>query len=255
MVDMPSDVSGSLLAGRGLTKRYGGLVAVNDVDIDIRPGDVVAVVGGNGAGKSTLVGILSGAIIPDSGSLFINGSPVHLSSPRDAREYGIEVVWQDLALASDLDASANFFLGRELVYGKKPHMLMPMNRRAMTRQTAERLAELHIHLPSVAKVPVGRLSGGQAQAVAIARSVALGAKVVLMDEPTAALGVAQARDVLALVRKTAERGAGVLLITHTLSSVPDVATRVLVLRRGMAAAQLAAGEFTTESLTQIILGG
>jgi simple sugar transport system ATP-binding protein len=224
------------------------------VDFSVYPGEVVALVGDNGAGKSTLVKILVGAVIPDAGVIEFRGDPLKLSSPHDARELGIETVYQDLALAPARDTAANMFLGRELVYGGLLRPLGLLRRREMVNLTKERLKELQIVLPSVAGVPVGRLSGGQQQAVAVARAGSWATNVLFMDEPTAALGVQQTEAVLELAKRVADRGVGVVLITHIMPHVMAVADRLVVLRHGRKVADTPSSGVTTDELVRLIVG-
>jgi simple sugar transport system ATP-binding protein len=243
-----------ILEGRGLSKHYGPVVALNNVDFAVYPGEVVALVGDNGAGKSTLVKILSGAVLPDSGTIFFSGERAAIHNPHDARARGIETVYQDLALVSARDTTANMFLGRELVYGGALRPLAIERRRAMVQFTEERLAELGIELPDVKGLPIDRLSGGQRQAVAVARATAWATKVLFMDEPTAALGVQQTEAVLELTRRVAAKGIGVVLITHIMPHVMEVADRLVVLRHGRKVADLPSAGVTTDDLVRLIVG-
>jgi ABC-type sugar transport system ATPase subunit len=244
----------AVFEGRGLSKHYGPVVALDSVDFAIRPGEVIALVGDNGAGKSTLVKILSGAVAPDEGEILYHGEKVSLSNPHDARERGIETVYQDLALVPARDTTANMFLGRELLYGGILRPFCVLKRRSMVKFTEERLKELGITLPSATGVPVERLSGGQRQAVAVARASAWATNVLFMDEPTAALGVQQTAAVLELVKKVASKGIGVVLITHIMPHVMDVADRLVVLRHGRKVADIPSAGVTTEDLVRLIVG-
>jgi simple sugar transport system ATP-binding protein len=239
-----------LLEARDLTKHYGQVRALDGASFTVYPGEVVALIGDNGAGKSTLVKSLSGAIRPDSGQIVISGQPVHLSSPVDAREHGIETVYQDLALAPDLDAAANLHLGRELYRSRFLHVL---NRAEMRRQAITAFAELGIDLPDPA-APVASLSGGQRQSVAVARAVAYASKVIFMDEPTAALGVVQTRRVLDLIGRVRDNGLSVVLISHNMPEVMEVADRVEVLRLGQRVAIFKRGEAKMEDLVGAMTG-
>jgi len=198
----------TLLEARGLTKRYGGVIANEGIDLTLRSHEIVAIVGDNGAGKSTLVKMLCGALPPDDGEIVYKGEPIKFDGPLDARRRGIEIVHQDLALAPFLDVVGNLFLGRELTLG--PRALGVMHRRKMTLQAKKQLADLEITLPRLTRFPVSRLSGGQQQAVAVARAAAWARSVLFMDEPTAALGVRQSRAVLELARRLASRGTAVV---------------------------------------------
>ena len=249
-----SDDRVPVFEGRGLSKHYGPVVALDDVDFSIYAGEVVALVGDNGAGKSTLVKILSGAVQPDEGTMYYDGQKVTIGNPHAARERGIETVYQDLALVPARDTTANMFLGRELVYGGLLRPFCLLKRRAMAKFTEQRLAELGIKLPAATGLPIERLSGGQRQAVAVARASAWATKVLFMDEPTAALGVQQTAAVLELVRKIAAQGVGVVLITHIMPHVVDVADRLVVLRHGRKVADLPSEGVTTETLVRLIVG-
>ncbi len=221
-----------LLHAHGLVKNYGHVQALAGADFDLRQHEIHALVGDNGAGKSTLIKVFSGDIQPDEGSLEIEGRPVHFASPRDAQIAGIETVYQDLALASTLDTAMNIHLGREIyvhgLFGK----LRFINRPAMRRNAAEQLKDLGIELPSV-KVPVSDLSGGQRQAVAVARAAAWGRRILIMDEPVAALAPQQTEFVLSLMRRARDdRGLSVIFISHNLPHVFLASDRVSVLRHG-----------------------
>jgi D-xylose transport system ATP-binding protein len=214
----------AVLSLRGVSKNFGAVSALTNVDLDIRGGEIVALVGDNGAGKSTLVKILAGAHSPSSGSIAFEGKPVTLSSPVDALRLGIATVFQDLALCENLDVVANIFLGRELDPFRLDEVAMEV--RAWTL-----LSELSARIPSV-REPVASLSGGQRQTVAIARSLLMQPRVVLLDEPTAALGVAQTAEVLNLIERVRDRGLGVVMISHNMEDVRAVADRIVVLRLG-----------------------
>jgi simple sugar transport system ATP-binding protein len=242
-----------LLEARGLTKRYGHVHALQGADFTAYRGEVVALIGDNGAGKSTLVKALSGAIRPDGGAIALDGSVVHLDSPLDAQRRGIETVYQDLALAPDLDAAANLHLGRELYYGGVLRPLNILDRGAMRRAARTAFAELGIDLRDIT-VPVGSLSGGQRQSVAVARAVAYADKVIFMDEPTAALGVVQRGRVLDTIRRVRDRGVSVVLISHNMPEVLAVADRVEVLRLGRRVARFTAAESTVEELVGAMTG-
>jgi len=239
-----------LLEARGVSKRYGNVLALDGADFTVLPGEVVALIGDNGAGKSTLVKTLSGAIRPDSGEILIGGKPVRMASPLDARVHGIETVYQDLALAPDLDAAANLHLGRELYRLKFLHVL---NRSAMRQRAVTAFADLGVKLPDVA-APVGTLSGGQRQSVAVARAVLYASKVIFMDEPTAALGVVQRERVLDTIRRVRDRGIAVVLISHNMPEVLAVADRVEVLRMGRRVAVYTASQSSVEELVGAMTG-
>lgn len=239
---------------RGLTKRFGSVVAVDSVDLDIRGSEVLALIGDNGAGKSTLVKMICGAIQPDMGEIFLQGELVSFETPHEARMRGIETIWQDLALAPSLDVAGNLYVGREVVYGRLPRILGLLNRRAMARGAEERLRGLEISLPAISGVPVANLSGGQRQAVAIARAAAWATDALMMDEPTAALGVKQSQATLELARSIAARGLAVVLITHNLPHVMQYADRIVVLRHGRKVADLPRSDATPERLVSLIVG-
>jgi simple sugar transport system ATP-binding protein len=239
-----------LLEARDLIKNYGQVRALDGASFTVLPGEIVALIGDNGAGKSTLVKALSGAIRPDGGEILIHGRAVHLSSPLDAREHGIETVYQDLALAPDLDAAANLHLGRELYFIP---FLRVLNRAQMRRQAVAAFAELGIDLPDPG-APVASLSGGQRQSVAVARAVAYASSVIFMDEPTAALGVVQRGKVLDTVRRVRDRGVAVVLISHNMPEVLAVADRIEVLRLGRRVARFAASDASVEDLVGAMTG-
>lgn len=215
---------------RNIKKSFGAIQALRGVDLTLYKNEVLGLVGDNAAGKSTLMKVLSGAYIPDEGEILIEGQPVHFSNPMDARRMGIEMVYQDYALANNLDVAANVFLGREVVkYRVGPFQVMDYHQ--MEEETRELLTRLNIRLPSV-KQKVERLSGGQRQAVAIARATAFNAKVIIMDEPTAALSVASTEQVLELIQELKGQGASIIIISHRLEDVFQVGDRMIVLRQG-----------------------
>jgi simple sugar transport system ATP-binding protein len=239
-----------VLEARKLIKHYGHVLALDEADFTALPGEVVALIGDNGAGKSTLVKTLVGAIRPDQGEILVDGAPVHLASPLDARGYGIEAVYQDLALAPDLDSAANLFLGRELYVVPFVRVL---NRRAMRQRAVAAFAELGIELPDVA-APVGMLSGGQRQSIAVARAVAFASRIIFMDEPTAALGVVQRGRVLDVIRRVRDRGVSVVLVSHNMPEVLAVADRVEVLRMGRRVATYTAAQTSVDELVGAMTG-
>lgn len=214
-----------VLALRGISKRFGAVQALTDVDLEIHPGEVVALVGDNGAGKSTLVKTISGVHPIDEGAIEWEGETVRINRPNDAQDLGIATVYQDLALCDNLDVVANLFLGNEL------RSASVLDEIAMEKRAKELLDTLSIRIPSV-RIPVAALSGGQRQVVAIARALIGDPKVVILDEPTAALGVEQTAQVLDLVERLRERGHGVILISHNMADVNAVADKVAVLRLG-----------------------
>lgn len=240
-----------LLRAAGIGKRFGGLTALADVDVDIHAGEVLALLGDNGAGKSTFVKVLAGAHAPTSGELLIEGKPVSFSSPKDAATAGIATIFQELALSENLSIAENVFLGREL---KRSVLGIPFLRRREMRQRVDNLIDeldAHISDPNAA---VGSLSGGQRQAVAICRALNLNAKLVIMDEPTAALAVAETRKVLSLTRKLAERGCAVVIISHNISDVFEVADRMVVFRRGRKVAERRRDVTDPEEIVSLITG-
>ena len=243
-----------ILEARGVSKHYGGVVALESIDLTIGRGELVALIGDNGAGKSTLVKVLCGAVRPDEGAILHRGTEVSFDRPLDARELGIETVHQDLALVPALDVAANLYLGRERVRRGRVGPFGILDRRAMARGAADRLRDLGISLPAAHGQRVDKLSGGQRQAIAIARAATWAKDVLFMDEPTAALGVEQSKNVLELARRLVDEGTAVVLITHTLPHVMEVADRVLVLRHGRKVGDLPRSEATPEGLVSLIVG-
>ncbi|MFI9272987.1 ATP-binding cassette domain-containing protein [Kitasatospora sp. NPDC052896] len=242
-----------LLEARRLVKTYGQVQALREANFSVYQGEVVALIGDNGAGKSTLVKTLVGAVAPSGGEILLDGEPVTFAGPRAAQALGIETVYQDLALAPDLDAAANLFLGREPRRGGLLGALGVLDRRAMRTRSIEAFAELGVRLKDI-DAPVATLSGGQRQSVAIARSVAWASRVVFMDEPTAALGVVQRERVLELIRRVRDRGVSVVLISHNMPEVLSVADRVEVLRLGRRVARFRAAETSLEELVGAMTG-
>ena len=240
-----------LLEARGLVKRYGHVQALDGASFSAYPAEVVALIGDNGAGKSTLVKTLSGVIRPDRGQILVSGTPVSFSSPLDARAHGIETVYQDLALAPDLDAAANLHLGREIYRWWPP--LRVLNKGEMRRRAVTAFADLGVELPDVT-APVATLSGGQRQSVAVARAVSYASQIIFMDEPTAALGVVQRERVLENIRRVRDRGITVVLISHNMPEVLAVADRVEVLRMGRRVARFTAAQATIEQLVGAMTG-
>jgi D-xylose transport system ATP-binding protein len=240
-----------LLEMTGISKRFGAVQALQDVRFDVRAGEVLALVGDNGAGKSTLIKTIAGIYSPDSGVTRWQGRAVTVRTPNDAAALGIATVYQDLALCDNLDVVANLFLGRELASPGGP--MGVMDEIAMELRAIEVLRKLSVKIPSV-RIPIASLSGGQRQSVAVARSVMGDNKVVLLDEPTAALGVAQTREVLELIKRLREQGLGVVLISHNLSDVFDVADRITVLRLGRWIGTYQASSIGREQLVGIMTG-
>ncbi|MFD1939925.1 MULTISPECIES: ATP-binding cassette domain-containing protein [Nonomuraea] len=243
-----------VLQARGLVKRYGHVTALDGADFDLLPGEVLAVIGDNGAGKTTLIKALTGAIQPDSGEILLDGKRVRFGDPLEARRAGIETVYQDLAIAASLDIATNMFLGREL---RKPGLLgkvfRMLDKPRMRAQSAEHMAALKIGLRSLA-VPVEALSGGQRQGVAVARAVAWASHVVVMDEPTAALGVKESGQVLDLIRRVRDSGLPVVLISHNMPHVFEIADRIHVQRLGRRVAQLKPGDHNMAEVVAIMTG-
>jgi D-xylose transport system ATP-binding protein len=215
-----------LLEIRNLTKTFGSVEALTDVDFEVMPGEVMALVGDNGAGKSTLIKCIAGIHSWDSGQILFEGNEVSIHGPKDAARLGIEAVYQDLALCDNLDVVQNMYLGRE------ENRFQILNEAAMEHSTAETLKSLAVTTISSIRQPVATLSGGQRQSVAVAKAVQWNSKLVILDEPTAALGVAQTEQVLALVRRLGEQGLGVVLISHNLHDIYETADRITVLRLG-----------------------
>lgn len=242
----------ALLDAREITRSFGQVQALRGASFQVYPGEVVALIGDNGAGKSTLVKCLSGADVPDSGEIRMNGKAVKIVSPAHAQSIGIETVYQDLSLAPDLDAASNLFLGRELLK-RGWSWLGVLDRARMRRDAEEAFRELGTELRSMT-APISSLSGGQKQNVAVARSIAWASKVVFMDEPTAALGVVQREKVLDVIRKVRDKGIAVVLISHNMPEVLAIADRVEVLRLGRRVARFKASDTDVESLVGAMTG-
>lgn len=232
---------------RGISKSFGAVQALAGVDFEVHAGEVVGLVGDNGAGKSTLVGVIAGRHQPDSGKILFEGDEVEVKDPKDAARLGIETVYQDLALCDNLDIVANLFLGRETT------RFSALDEIEMERQAIGVLRTLNVKLPSV-RTPIATLSGGQRQSVAVSRAVMWNSKVVLLDEPTAALGVAQTRQVLELIKRLREQGLAVVVISHNLHDIFEVADRVIVLRLGKRAATFDVKETRAEQVVSAITG-
>ncbi len=224
-------IAETVLEVQSASKSFGAVAALSDVSLRLGRGEVLAVVGDNGAGKSTLIKCVSGAHRLDRGHVRIDGELVALRSPVHARQHGIETVYQDLSLFDNLSVVANLFAGRELTAPRRTRVLGWLRNRAMTTRVAEILGDLEVNVPNL-HAPVGLLSGGQRQAIAVARAVTFATRLVILDEPTAALGVRETRNVLRLVKRLPERGVSVIIISHNLEQVAEVADRVMVLRRG-----------------------
>ena len=225
----------TVIEARGLVKRYGQVVALDGADFELRAGEILAVIGDNGAGKSSLIKALSGALIPDAGEIFLDGQPLHLRSPIDARRHGIETVYQELAVAPAMSIAENLFLGREL---RRPGLLGRLgfiDKARMLAQSVDRMTELGVGIRSMSQA-VETLSGGQRQCVAVARAAAFARHVVIMDEPTAALGVKESAMVLSLIRRVRDQGLPVILISHNMPHVFELADRIHIARLGQRAA-------------------
>jgi ABC-type sugar transport system ATPase subunit len=242
-----------LLEALDIEKRFGHVVALRDARFALRPDEVHAIVGDNGAGKSTLIKVISGVLQPDAGELRLEGRSVTVQSPRDARELGIETVYQDLALAEHLDAAENLFLGREKLRRAPFSWLGFLDKKAMRRRTREEMRRLKIGIQSIEQ-PVLSLSGGQRQAVAVARAIAWGTRIVIMDEPTAALGVRESAMVLELISEVRSHGLAVVMISHNLPEVFAVADRITVMRLGRTTATLERNETSVEAIVGMMTG-
>lgn len=249
-----ADGTTPLVSARGLTKRYGTILACEGVDIDIGHGEIVGVVGDNGAGKSTLAKMISGAVTADKGDIRVDGHPATIRNPIEARSYGIETIYQDLAMPPNMDVLTNIYLGRELRRHGPLALLGVVDRRAMRQQAEEHLSQLRINIPQLSGLPVEALSGGQRQSVAIARAMVWASKLVIMDEPTASLGVAQSAAVLEIVKQVRDRGISVVIISHILPHILDLADRVVVMRHGLKIADVPARELDEHRLIELIVG-
>lgn len=243
-----------VLEAKGIYKRYGQVTALAGADFELLPGEILAVIGDNGAGKSSLIKVLSGAVVPDEGQIFLDGKPVHFRSPLDARRQGIETVYQDLAVAPALTIADNLFLGREI---RRPGILgsvfRMLDKRRMLTESSKYMQDLKIGIRSMRQA-VETLSGGQRQGVAVARSAAFARHVVIMDEPTAALGVKESGMVLELIREVREKGLPVILISHNMPHVFEVADRVHIQRLGRRVAVIKPHEFSMSDAVAIMTG-
>uniref|UniRef100_A6W304 ABC transporter related n=1 Tax=Marinomonas sp. (strain MWYL1) TaxID=400668 RepID=A6W304_MARMS len=244
-----------VLQTKNLVKRYGSVTAIDHADFELYPGEILAVIGDNGAGKSSLIKALSGALIPDEGEILLDGKPVHFTSPMEARALGIETVYQNLAVSPALNISDNLFLGRELlkpgILGKVFRML---DKKEMERRARDKMAELGLMTIQNISQAVESLSGGQRQGVAVARSALFGSKVVIMDEPTAALGVKESRRVLNLIKEVRDRGLPIILISHNMPHVFEVADRIHIHRLGKRAAIVTPQSHTMSDAVAIMTG-
>jgi len=241
-----------VLEVKDIVKRFGGLVAVNKVSMKVFPGEVVGLLGDNGAGKSTLIKVVSGVYHQDEGQVFFNGDEVKINNPMDAIRLGIETIYQDLALAENLNVYSNIFLGREKLK-KALGLIEVLDHDYMHRESKKVLDQLGIEIPSL-KNKIKMLSGGQRQSVAISRSIYWNAKLLIMDEPTAALGVAEQRKVLDLVRTLSSHGVGIIIISHQLYDVFQVSHRLVILRRGEKVGELIVKETNPDEVVSLIVG-
>jgi simple sugar transport system ATP-binding protein len=245
----PAAGAGYRVEMRGIRKSFGALEVLKGVDLRIAPGEVIGLVGDNGAGKSTLMKMLAGAVTPDAGSILIDGEEMTGAGPKAARSHGIEMVYQDLALCNDLDVAANLFLGRE----KFRKVTRRLDKQQMHREAAEDLNKLHIRI-SDTRQEVGNMSGGQRQAIAIARAVTFDPKVLVLDEPTAALAAREVEMTLQLIRDVSARGVSVVLITHRLQDLFEVADRFVILYEGTTHRELRPAETNLSELVDAMMG-
>ncbi|WP_206615613.1 ATP-binding cassette domain-containing protein [Solirhodobacter olei] len=239
---------------RGISKFFGGVAALEDVDFHVNKGEVVALLGDNGAGKSTLIKILAGAVFPSEGSIHVDGQEAEIGSPARAKELGIETVYQDLALCDNVDVPTNIFLGREIRRSVVRGLVSVFDRRRMAEETRRLLTDLKINITDI-HAPVRDFSGGQRQTIAIAKSVYSAAKLIIMDEPTAALGVAQQEQVLTLIEGLRNRGEAIVLISHNMDDVMRVADRVVILKTGRVVTNRPVGEVDRDGLIRMIISG
>jgi fructose transport system ATP-binding protein len=243
-----------VLEARNIVKRYGHVTALDGANLELRAGEVLAVIGDNGAGKSTMVKVLCGAVVPDQGEVLLDGVPVHFQSPLDPRKRGIETVYQDLAVAPALDIATNLFLGREIrCHGILGSCFRLLDKRRMKSEAQKEMAELKFRLPSIESA-VEDLSGGQRQGVAVARAAIFARRLVIMDEPTAALGVRESGEVLNLIRTIRDRGLPVLLISHNMPHVFELADRIHIMRLGRRVALTTPREHSMGEVVAIMTG-
>ncbi len=253
--EAPAERREPVLRARGLVKTFGSVVGLDDVDVDLFPGEVLAIIGDNGAGKSTLVKCLTGALVPDAGTIEVEGRPVSFKRPQDSREAGIETVYQTLAVAPSLDIASNLFLGRERrLPGFRGSVLRMLDHRGMKEAASQALSDLGIGTLQDMSQPVESLSGGQRQAVSVARAAAFGSKLIMLDEPTAALGVRETKQVLAMIQQLKERGLPVILISHNMPNVFEVADRIHVQRLGGCAGVITPRSHTQTEAVAIMTG-
>jgi D-xylose transport system ATP-binding protein len=252
---MTAVAAAPVLAVRGASKSFGFVTALDGVDLDVRRGEVLALLGDNGAGKSTLIKCLSGAERLDAGRVEMDGHAVDLHSPADARRLGIETVYQDLALFDNLRPSDNFYAGRELAGPRwLPRSLRVIRRRQMAKETRAVLDRLDVVVPDL-NGTVGLMSGGQRQAIAVSRAAAFASRVVVLDEPTAALGVREARAVLNLIRRLRDHGTAVVVVSHAMDHVIEIADRAVVMRRGRVVGEVVPSTETSAEIVSLIVGG
>jgi fructose transport system ATP-binding protein len=250
----PSSASAPVLEARGLIKRYGHVTALDRADFELRRDEILGLIGDNGAGKSTLIKALSGALVPDEGEMFLEGRPIRFRTPLDARRHGIETVYQELAVAPAMTITENLFLGREIhKRGPLGSLLRVLDKKKMNAEAIARLKDLQVGIGSVEQ-PVETLSGGQRQGVAVARAAAFARHVVIMDEPTAALGVKESRMVLDLIRRVRDRGLPVILVSHNMPHVFEVADRIHIQRLGRRAALVTSSEIKMADAVAIMTG-
>lgn len=244
-----------ILKGRNLVKRYGRVTALDHCDFDLLPGEILAVIGDNGAGKSTLIKAVSGAVVPDEGEVFLEGKKVHFTSPIAAREAGIETVYQTLAMSPALSIADNMFMGREI---RKPGIMgkwfRKLDRTAMEKFARDKLSELGLMTIQNINQAVETLSGGQRQGVAVARAAAFGSKVIILDEPTAALGVKESRKVLELIQDVKSRGIPIILISHNMPHVFEVADRIHIHRLGRRLTVINPGDYSMSDAVAFMTG-
>ena len=243
-----------VLEVKSVSKRFGGVQALDDVSIHLNEGEVLALAGDNGAGKSTLIKVISGVYHPDDGDIIFNNENIQLDNPRFAREKGIETIYQDLALADNLNVGANIFLGREPM--KKKLGVPIIDRELMLSESKKVLKNLEINIPETSlEEPVGKLSGGQRQAVAIGRALYWNAKLLIMDEPTAALGVPEQRNVMDLIKKLKEQKVSIIFISHNLTDIFQASDRIVVLRRGIKAGEKLIKETNSDEIVKLMVQG
>ncbi len=248
-----SNSAQAILEVRNLSKHFGAVRALNDFSMTIAPGEVVALAGDNGAGKTTLIKAISGVYKPTSGEVRLEGKPVSFSTPQEARDSGIETIYQDLALADNLSIGGNIFLGREPMT-KKFGFLPVLDRKKMSEAARDTMALLDFHVSRM-EAPVSNFSGGQRQAVAIGRAVYWNARLLIMDEPTAALGVPEQRKVISLIHQLKAQGRGVIFISHNLQDIFAVSDRIVVLRRGVLAGERRIADTTHDEVVKLMVGG